>query len=108
MKPLNPELIQTLPATPAAYVLLGKNNIRYTGAARNFQERMRDHHAGRASRTKHQRPLSLIYYEALASYADALVRERFLKSGQGRAFLAAQTSDCPAEGGLASGEKSDL
>ena len=107
MKLLTPELIQGLPSTPAAYVLLGKNTLRYTGAARNLQERMRDHHAGRSTRTKNQRPLLLVFYETTESYSLALMRERFLKSGQGRAFLSAHASDCPARGGLASGEKSD-
>ncbi len=80
-----------LPETPGVYVLLGKNGLRYTGAARNLRERLRDHQAGRGKRTKNQRPLQLVYYEPMPGYSDALAREAFLKSGQGREWLAQQT-----------------
>ncbi len=35
-------------------------------------------------------PWQLIYYEAYLNQADALGRERYLKSGAGRRFLKAQ------------------
>jgi putative endonuclease len=79
-------------------VFLGRNGRRYTGAARDLRERMRDHHAGRAERTKNQRPLLLLHLEPLPTYADALRRERFLKSGQGRQFLDAQQTVPPEAG----------
>jgi hypothetical protein len=37
---------------------------------------MRDHHAGRAERTKNQRPLLLLHLDPLPTYADALRREQ--------------------------------
>jgi len=55
--------IASIPETPGVYVLLGQNGLHYTGAARNLRERLRDHQAGRGRRTKHQRPLQLIYHE---------------------------------------------
>ena len=81
------EQLPKLPETPGVYVLLGSNGLRYTGAARNLRERLRDHQAGRGKRTKNQRPLRLVYHEQASSYSEALVREAFLKSGQGRAWL---------------------
>ena len=65
--------------------------MRYTGAARNLRERLRDHQAGRGKRTKNQRPLQLVYHETMPSYSEALARETFLKSGQGRKWLEQQT-----------------
>ena len=86
MIPLS-ELLLTIPETPGVYVIAGKNGLRYTGAARNLRERLRDHHAGRGKRTKNQRPLNLIHTEVLESYSVALEREAFLKSGKGREWL---------------------
>jgi hypothetical protein len=71
--PLSLDLIATLPCAPAAYVLFGRNGRRYTGAARDLRERMRDHHAGRAERTKNQRPLILLHLEPLPTS----INERF-------------------------------
>jgi putative endonuclease len=86
MKPLA-EILPHIPEVPGVYVLIGKNGLRYTGAARNLKERLRDHHAGRGKRTKNQRPLQIAYMETRESYSDALNRETFLKSGQGRTWL---------------------
>ena len=45
--------IQKASARPAAYVLRGSDNAYlYKGACRNFVERLKDHRAGRASRTE--------------------------------------------------------
>lgn len=90
MQPLA-DLIPQIPETPGVYVVMGKNGMRYTGAARNLRERLRDHQAGRGKRTKNQRPLQLIYHEIVPSYAEALAREAFLKSGQGRSWLDRRT-----------------
>ena len=83
--------IAQIPEVPGVYVLLGKNGLHYTGAARNLRERLRDHQAGRGKRTKNQRPLQLIHHELVPSYPEALAREAFLKSGQGRQWLERQT-----------------
>jgi len=90
MLPLT-DLIPQIPEKPGVYVLQGRNGMHYTGAARNLRERLRDHQAGRGKRTKNQRPLQLIYHETSPSYPEALVRETFLKSGQGRQWLDRQT-----------------
>ncbi len=81
------DAIATAGDQPAVYVLLGANHQKYTGACHNLRERLQDHHAGRAVRTKHQRPLLLVHYEYVATYEDALRKERYLKSGHGRAWL---------------------
>ena len=94
MNPLA-EQLPNLPETPGVYVLLGKNGMHYTGAARNLRERLRDHQAGRGKRTKNQRPLYLVYHESISNYSAALERETFLKSGKGREWLAGQQTVSP-------------
>ena len=81
------EVIACLERRSGVYVLRGRNGQRYTGSARCLADRLRDHLAGRAVRTKNQRPLELLYYEYLPTYPDAMSRERFMKSGQGRDWL---------------------
>jgi predicted GIY-YIG superfamily endonuclease len=45
---------------------------------------------GNSFATSHRGPWKLVYYEAYVGQADALGRERYLKSGAGRRFLKAQ------------------
>ena len=82
------EAIRVLERGCATYVLQGSGGeYLYKGACRDLCERLKDHRAGRVSRTKNRRPLRLVYCEYVEHYRDALRRERFLKSGKGRALL---------------------
>ena len=82
-------LLPILPR-PAAYVLAGSDGkYLYKGSCRDLVERLKDHDAGRVSRTKNRRPLRLVHAECFASYSDALAREKFLKTGTGRDWLRA-------------------
>jgi putative endonuclease len=45
---------------------------------------------GHSFATSYRGPWKLIYYEAYLEQADALGRERYLKSGAGRRFLQSQ------------------
>ena len=65
--------------------LKDKNN--YTGYTDNLQRRFKEHQEGKASATRHRRPLELIYYEACLNQQDATQREKYLKSGRGKQFL---------------------
>ena len=74
--------------TPAVYVLTnGPRDYFYKGATRNLKERLKDHAAGRVSRTKNKRPLFFVYMEYCNTYSEALIRERYFKSGTGRTWL---------------------
>ena len=55
-----------------------------------MRARLRQHNAGDSLATAHRNPWKLIYYEAYSEQADALGRERYLKSGAGRRFLQSQ------------------
>jgi putative endonuclease len=65
----------------------------YTGYSANLRKRFDQHARGAAFATSYRGPWKLIYYEAYLEQADALGRERYLKSGAGRRFLRAQLSN---------------
>ena len=70
------------------YVLKSeKDGIRYAGSGKDALERLRRHNKGDYRFTKGHRPWRLIYKENYGSRSEAVQRERFLKSGQGRKFL---------------------
>jgi putative endonuclease len=84
------EAIATVPPLPAAYVLLGADGkYLYKGSCRNLQERLKDHRAGRAARTKNRRPLLLVHFEHAATFSAAAAIEKFFKTGAGRDRLQA-------------------
>ena len=62
----------------------------YIGYTNDLRARLRQHKAGKCCATAHRNPWKLIYCEAYLNQADAMGRERFLKSGAGRGFLKAQ------------------
>jgi len=72
------------------YVLRSlKDNGFYIGYSANLRKRFSEHVTGGSFATSHRGPWQLIYYEAYLNQADALGRERYLKSGAGRRFLKA-------------------
>ena len=70
------------------YVLISqKDSIRYIGSGENATERLRRHNKGDNKFTKGHRPWKLVYREQYPSKSEAMGREKFLKSGQGRKWL---------------------
>jgi len=69
----------------------GKWYIGYTPS--DPFKRLRKHNDGKVQSTKAFRPWKLIYYEAYGERADAVGREKFLKSGSGRKFLEKQLTN---------------
>jgi len=59
----------------------------YIGFSTDLRRRLSEHKAGASQATNFRGQWNLIYYEAYTEEADALGRERFLKSGGGRKFL---------------------
>jgi putative endonuclease len=73
------------------YVLRSDNDAGfYIGYSANLRKRLREHKQGLAFATSFRGPWKLIYYEAYLEQADALGRQRYLKSGNGRRFLQLQ------------------
>jgi putative endonuclease len=62
----------------------------YIGYSANLRKRFAQRVQGRAFATSYRGLWKLIYYEAYIEQADALGRERYLKSGSGRRLLKAQ------------------
>ncbi|HAS80755.1 MAG: Excinuclease ABC C subunit domain protein [Candidatus Nomurabacteria bacterium GW2011_GWE1_32_28] len=71
------------------YVLRSlKNGKRYVGfTSKSTKERLMEHNSGKNSFTRQNKPFMLIYSEEYKTKIEAMKREKFLKSGQGRKFL---------------------
>ena len=61
-----------------------KDKKRYIGFTDNLDRRISEHNSGRVVSTKNRRPLNLIYTEQFENKDDAMKREMFLRSPQGR------------------------
>ncbi|MGD9874678.1 MAG: GIY-YIG nuclease family protein [Kiritimatiellia bacterium] len=80
-----------LRAECGAYVLMGAAGAYlYKGSARDVQKRVDAHLGGHVARTRNRRPLTLAHVEYTVDYSEALCREKWLKSGQGRKWLKEQ------------------
>ena len=60
---------------------------RYVGSTEDVIRRLREHNAGRVRYTKGRMPWKIVYQENLISRSEAMKRELFLKTGQGRKVL---------------------
>ena len=71
------------------YVLKSKQNgKRYIGCtSKDARVRLEEHNSGNTRWTRKNRPFDLIYHEKIDNLTEAIKREKFLKSGQGRKFL---------------------
>ena len=59
----------------------------YTGFTKNIELRFELHKKGLVESTEDRIPLKLIYYEAYLDQADAIKREKYLKTYYGRMFI---------------------
>ena len=70
------------------YVLRSeKNGSRYVGMSEDPDKRLIQHNAGYTKSTKAFRPWLKVYSESYQTLAEAVAREKYLKSGIGREFL---------------------
>ena len=70
------------------YVLRSLTTGRhYVGHCSDPVQRLGQHNQGVTKSTKNRGPWELVYQEEFATRAEAVRRERFLKSGQGREEL---------------------
>ena len=75
------------------YVLEASDSGWYIGFTSNLKRRITEHNSGKGARTtKRKDDWKVIYCEGYTNKADAMGRERFLKSGAGRGFLKKQLS----------------
>lgn len=57
------------------------------GSANDVENRIHEHNLGKCRYTSGRKPWRLIYKEQFPARGEAMKREKFLKSGQGRAYL---------------------
>ena len=75
------------------YFLYLINGTIYKGTTERLNERYSEHCLGKVKSTAKCRPLRLIGYEVYLLKSDALRRERFLKTTEGRRLLRCQYRD---------------
>ncbi|MBI5555997.1 MAG: GIY-YIG nuclease family protein [Elusimicrobia bacterium] len=64
-----------------------KDGKRYIGSTSTLTIRIVEHNNGGVKATKNRRPLQLIHTEEFSTKSEAQRRERYFKTGAGRAFL---------------------
>jgi putative endonuclease len=70
------------------YVLLSKKDGKfYTGYTSNLRERITEHNSGKVNSTKIRIPFDLVYFEGCLNQADALHREKYLKTTYGKKYI---------------------
>lgn len=78
------------PVRPMYYVYVlrsEKDGKLYTGFTGKLEKRIEEHNKGWGTSTKQRVPFELVYYEAYTCKADAIRREKYLKSGMGKRDL---------------------
>ncbi len=70
------------------YILKSKNFDKfYIGNTENLVKRVKEHNAGKTKSIKAFIPYELIYYEIFDSRTEAVLKEKYFKSGVGREYL---------------------
>jgi putative endonuclease len=70
------------------YVLQSQRDLLlYHGFTTNLEQRIRNHNAGKTISTSKRRPLKIIYCEFFLSKKDAIRRESYFKTTQGKRML---------------------
>ncbi|MFH0873407.1 MAG: GIY-YIG nuclease family protein [Candidatus Komeilibacteria bacterium] len=75
------------------YFLKLNNNQIYKGETSNLKRRFDEHSNGKVTSTRNKQPLALIGYEAYLLKSDAMRREKFLKTTEGRRLFRRQYRD---------------
>jgi len=75
------------------YFLLLTDNKIYTGLTDDLRRRFYEHQNGKVESTKNKRPVILVGYEAYQNKSDAVRREKFLKTTEGKRLFRQQYRD---------------
>jgi putative endonuclease len=59
----------------------------YVGFTRDVASRLKEHNSGKTRSTRPYKPWKILFFEKFLTKAEALKREKFLKSGQGRDYV---------------------
>jgi putative endonuclease len=70
------------------YVLKSlKDKHLYVGYTSNLQKRLLEHNSGLTKSTKSRLPFELLFFEEFESRSEAMLRERFFKTGKGKEYI---------------------
>ena len=70
------------------YILKSKKDGRlYKGQTSNIEKRLKEHNSGKVKSTKGFIPWDIVYFEQFSSREEAVLREKYFKTGIGREFL---------------------
>ena len=70
------------------YVLESEVDGRlYKGHTSDIDKRIIEHNTGKTKSTKGYKPWRLVYFEEFDTREEAVLREKYLKTGSGREFL---------------------
>jgi len=69
------------------YILRNSDNKFYVGIGEVPQRRLKEHNAGKTKTTRGKGPWEIVHTEEYTSRIEARAREKFLKSGIGRAWI---------------------
>jgi putative endonuclease len=70
------------------YVLRSLNDqLFYVGFTKDLKRRLEAHNKGLVPSTKRRVPFELVYWEGCLSQADAIHREKYLKSAWGKRYI---------------------
>jgi putative endonuclease len=61
-----------------------KDSKRYIGFTENLGRRLIEHNSGLVKSTQNRKPLKLLYFEEFENKADAMNREKEIKSKKGK------------------------
>ena len=64
-----------------------KDGRLYKGQTHNLEKRIVEHNSGKTKSTKGYTPWELVYFESFKTREEALLREKYFKTGIGREFL---------------------
>jgi predicted GIY-YIG superfamily endonuclease len=82
------------------YVLKGNNGKRYVGITNDLARRLKEHRSLRSKGSQVLGEFNVFHTETFEDYPSARIREKFLKSGQGRKwFDSLETGPESARGG---------
>jgi len=75
------------------YILQLNNNQIYTGFTEDLKRRIAEHKNGKSKFTSQRLPVKLIHYETYLNKKDAMRREKYLKTTEGKRFLRQQLKE---------------
>ncbi len=71
-----------------AYVLQSEiDNRLYKGHTKDIANRLKEHNSGKTKSTKGYIPWKAVYFETFKTKEEAIIREKYFKTGIGRQFL---------------------